>query len=185
MLIAAALLAAVVLLWTIGVVRRLGALAAALAATHDVLRRAADQRRATAEVIAGCAATAMTDEQETLIATARAARGHQAACEAAQARPGGAGEIAALAGAEAKLQAALARLLALAEAYPELKADARMASSVAQLAALAPGWQAARQAFNQAAREYNAAVQMWPARLVALAMRRHDAGLLPEERPRT
>lgn len=74
------------------------------------------------------------------------------------------------AAAEGMLSAALGRLIALAEAYPDLKANTNFQQLQTELANVENKLAAARRFFNNAVSEYNAAVQAFPAVLVAASM---------------
>jgi LemA protein len=70
-------------------------------------------------------------------------------------------------GAERTLGRALGRLVALAEAYPDLKADQGFRHLQQELSDIENKLAAARRFFNNAVAEYNAAVESFPAVLVA------------------
>ena len=86
----------------------------------------------------------------------------------AQAIP--ADNVAGRAAAEGMLGQALGRLMAVAEAYPDLKANANFQQLQAELADLENKIAAARRFFNNAASEYNATRESFPAVLFANAM---------------
>lgn len=77
---------------------------------------------------------------------------------------------AAQAQAEGMLQAALRQLFALAEAYPDLKASQNFQQLQSELADLENKIAAARRFFNNAAAEYNATREAFPAVLFAQSM---------------
>jgi len=77
---------------------------------------------------------------------------------------------AAQAQAEGALQGALRQLFALAEAYPDLKANTNFQQLQLELADLENKIAAARRFFNNAAAEYNATRESFPAVLFASAM---------------
>lgn len=83
---------------------------------------------------------------------------------------------AAQAAAEGMLQGALRQLFALAEAYPDLKANENFKQLQSELGDLENKIAAARRFFNNAAAEYNAARESFPAVLFANAM-----GFAPQE----
>ena len=70
---------------------------------------------------------------------------------------------AAQAAAEGQLQGALRQLLVLAEAYPDLKANETFQQLQRELADLENKIAAARRFFNNAAAEYNATPESFPA----------------------
>lgn len=69
--------------------------------------------------------------------------------------------------AETALTGALGRLMAVAEAYPDLKANQNFLQLQGQLSDLENKIAAARRFFNNAIGEYNAAIQRFPAVLLA------------------
>jgi LemA protein len=77
---------------------------------------------------------------------------------------------AAQAAAEGALQGALRQLFALAEAYPDLKANQNFQQLQAELSDLENKIAAARRFFNNAAAEYNATRESFPAVLFAASM---------------
>ncbi len=85
---------------------------------------------------------------------------------AAQAASGPAAQAA----AEGQLTQALRQLMVVAEAYPDLKANAHFQQLQAELADLENKIAAARRFFNNAASEYNATRESFPAVLFANAM---------------
>ena len=83
---------------------------------------------------------------------------------------------AAQAAAEGVLQGALRQLFALAEAYPDLKANQNFQQLQGELSDLENKIAAARRFFNNAAAEYNATRESFPAVLFAQSM-----GFSPQE----
>jgi LemA protein len=83
---------------------------------------------------------------------------------------------AAQAAAEGALQGALRQLFALAEAYPDLKANQNFQQLQTELSDLENKIAAARRFFNNAAAEYNATRESFPAVLFAQSM-----GFAPQE----
>jgi LemA protein len=77
---------------------------------------------------------------------------------------------AAQAQAEGVLQGALRQIFALAEAYPDLKANQNFQQLQSELADLENKIAAARRFFNNAAAEYNATRESFPALLFAQSM---------------
>lgn len=77
---------------------------------------------------------------------------------------------AAQAAAEGQLQGALRQLFALAEAYPDLKANQNFQQLQTELGDLENKIAAARRFFNNAASEYNASRESFPAVLFAQTM---------------
>jgi len=83
---------------------------------------------------------------------------------------------AAQAQAEAALSGTLGRLFALSEAYPDLKANQNFLDLQTQLTSIEDKIAAARRFFNNAAAEYNASRESFPAMLFANSM-----GFLPQD----
>ncbi|HNQ44835.1 MAG TPA: LemA family protein [bacterium] len=75
--------------------------------------------------------------------------------------------IASRAKAEDELSSAIQKFLALAEDYPDLKASENFRNLQEQLANLENDIQSARRYYNAAVREFNNAIQIFPASLVA------------------
>ena len=69
--------------------------------------------------------------------------------------------------AEGQLSAGLGRLLAVAEAYPDLKANTNMMALQEELTSTENRISFARQAFNDAATEYNIKREIFPSNLIA------------------
>lgn len=69
--------------------------------------------------------------------------------------------------AENALTASLGRLFALSEAYPDLKANQNFLSLQSELSDIENKLAAARRFFNNAVSEFNAAIQQFPAVLLA------------------
>jgi LemA protein len=80
------------------------------------------------------------------------------------------------AAAEGALSGALGRLLALSEAYPDLKANTNFQQLQSELTDVENKLAASRRFFNNAASEYNASIQAFPAVLFAGSM-----GFAPRE----
>ena len=83
---------------------------------------------------------------------------------------------AAQAAAEGMLQGALRQIFALAEAYPDLKANQSFQQLQSELSDLENKIAASRRFFNNAAAEYNATRESFPAVLFAASM-----GFMPQE----
>ncbi|MDO5691135.1 MAG: LemA family protein [Pseudomonadota bacterium] len=109
----------------------------------------------------------MKHEAETLQAVIAARGQAQGAAAGARQRPGDAQALGAMAMAEQGLMGSLGRLLAVAESYPELKADARMRELGEELTSTENRIGFARQAYNDAALDYNNAIGVFPALVVA------------------
>ena len=77
------------------------------------------------------------------------------------------GSVADRAQAEGMLGAAMMNLMAVAENYPQLKADGSFQQLQNELSDIENKIAAARRFFNSATNEYNAAIQQFPALLIA------------------
>ncbi|HVL57392.1 MAG TPA: LemA family protein [Burkholderiaceae bacterium] len=117
-------------------------------------------------------------ERQTLEAVTAARLQASQARAAAAARPGDAAAIDTLDRSESILQGALTKFFALAEAYPQLRADETVARLTEELTTTENRIGFARQAFNDAATEYNVAVQQVPANVVAVLFAFRPAALL-------
>lgn len=78
--------------------------------------------------------------------------------------------------AEAQLTQGIRQLVALAEAYPDLKANANFQQLQAELGDIENKIAAARRFFNNAAQEYNASRESFPAVLIA-----NNFGFAPQD----
>jgi LemA protein len=129
----------------------------------------------------------MKHESETLEAVIRARNAAYGAAQTAAAQPGDPNALKSLATAESALAQGLSKIIALSENYPDLKASANMGQLTEELTSTENRVAFARQAYNDAATEYNSAREVFPAVLFAQAMGFGSAGLLeaieaPEER---
>jgi len=112
----------------------------------------------------------MKHERETLDAVINARNRAITAEAKAASGPTQPGAIKELQQAEGQLQGAMTRFFALAEAYPDLKANTNFQQLQLELADLENKIAAARRFFNNAAAEYNATRESFPAVLFASAM---------------
>ena len=117
-------------------------------------------------------------ERETLEAVIKARNSAISGLKAAAANPGDATAMNTLAGAETQLGASLGRLFALAEAYPDLKANQNMLALQEELTSTENKIAFARQAFNDAATNYNIRREVFPAVKVAGMFGFKEAALL-------
>lgn len=106
-------------------------------------------------------------ERGTLEAVIQARNQAVSGLQAAAAKPGDAAAIAGLSGAEGALGGALGRLFALAEAYPDLKANTTMMQLTEELTSTENRIAFARQAYNDAAMEFNQYRRSFPPVLFA------------------
>ena len=106
-------------------------------------------------------------EQGTLEAVIAARNQARIASDALRSRPANAAAVTALVAAEQLLDDSLGRLFAVAEAYPELKADQTIRELSEELTSTENKVAFARQAYNDAALDYNNAQGQFPALLIA------------------
>lgn len=120
----------------------------------------------------------VTHERETLEAVIAARNQARNAADHARAKPTDAGAIGALVVAEQTLGGTLGRLMAVVENYPELKADQTLRELSEELTSTENRVAFARQAFNDAALDYNNAAQQFPTTLIAGLFGFKEAGML-------
>ena len=109
----------------------------------------------------------MGHERETLEAVIKARNSAFAAEQKVAANPSNSAAVKELNQAETQLGGALGRLFALSEAYPDLKANQNMLALQEELTSTENKIAFARQAFNDAATNYNIRRQVFPAVKVA------------------
>ena len=107
---------------------------------------------------------------ETVKGYAAHEKGTLEAVTAARAAATSAGTVEQKVQAENALTGALRQLFAVAEAYPDLKANQNFLQLQGELGDVENKLAAARRFFNSAVSEYNAAIQQFPAVLIAGAM---------------
>jgi LemA protein len=117
-------------------------------------------------------------ERETLEAVIAARNQARTAADNVRAKPTNAGSVGALAIAEQALEGTLARLMAVVENYPELKADQTLRELSEELTSTENKVAFARQAFNDAALDYNNAAQQFPTNFIARLFGFKEAGML-------
>ena len=123
----------------------------------------------------------MAHERDTLEAVITARNQAVSGLKNAQAHPGEAGAMQALAGAEGQLTGALGRLFALSEAYPDLKANQNMMQLSEEMTSTENKVAFARQAFNDGVMHYNVLREMFPNTIVAGMFSFKEASLLKLE----
>jgi len=106
-------------------------------------------------------------ERETLEAVIAARNQAVGANARAAGNPADAAAMQQMAAAEGALSSSLGRLFALSEAYPDLKANQTMMQLSEELTSTENRIAFARQAFNDGVTEYNTALEMFPASLIA------------------
>jgi len=120
----------------------------------------------------------MSHERETLDAVIKARNSAMAAEQKVAGQPSDPAAIKGLNQAEGELSSVLGRLFALSEAYPDLKANQNMLALQEELTSTENKLGFARQAFNDAATEYNIRREVFPAVMVANMFGFKEAALL-------
>ena len=120
----------------------------------------------------------MGHERETLGAVIKARNSAMAAEQKVAANPRDAAAVKELNQAETQLGGTLGRLFALSEAYPDLKANQNMLALQEELTSTENKIGFARQAFNDAATDYNNKREVFPAVMVAGTFGFTEAALL-------
>jgi LemA protein len=125
----------------------------------------------------------MAHERQTLEAVIAARNTAAGAVATAAADPGNAAAVASAAGAENALVGALAQFRIVSETYPNLKADRSVAQLMEELTSTENRVGFARQAYNDAVMEYNAARLRFPAVTISGPMGFRDAALFQIDDP--
>jgi LemA protein len=120
----------------------------------------------------------MAHERETLDAVIKARNSAMAAEQKVAANPRDPAAMKELNQAETQLGGTLGRLFALSEAYPDLKANQNMLALQEELTSTENKIGFARQAFNDAATDYNNKREVFPAAMVAGTFGFSEAALL-------
>jgi LemA protein len=120
----------------------------------------------------------MSHERETLDAVIKARNNAMAAEQKVAANPSDPAAIRELNQTEIQLGGILGRLFALSEAYPDLKANQNMLALQEELTSTENKISFARQAFNDAATNYNIQREVFPANKVAGMFGFKEAALL-------
>jgi len=120
----------------------------------------------------------MAHERETLDAVIKARNSAMAAEQKVAASPRDSAAVKELNQAETQLGGTLGRLFALSEAYPDLKANQNMLALQEELTSTENKVGFARQAFNDAATDYNNKREVFPAVMVAGTFGFTEAALL-------
>ena len=173
--------AAVVVLWAIGVfnglTRKRNAYKNAFAQIDVQLKRRYDLIPNLVETVKGYA----KHEHETLLAVIKARNVAATAAEAAAKAAGDPDAMARLAQSEAALGGALSRLLVTVERYPDLKANQNFLELQEELTSTENKVSFARQAYNAAVTDFNNTRSVFPAVLLAGAFGFPEAKLLEVE----
>ncbi|MCC8397161.1 LemA family protein [Paraburkholderia sp. MMS20-SJTR3] len=120
----------------------------------------------------------MGHERDTLEAVIKARNSAMAAEQKVAANPSDPAAMRGFNEAEAQLGGILGRLFALSEAYPDLKANQNMLALQEELSSTENKVGFARQAFNDAATDYNIRREVFPAVVVAGMLGFKEAALL-------
>ncbi len=123
----------------------------------------------------------MTHERETLEAVTEARANAERMREQARGAIGDPAAMARLGQAEGALGSVLGRLFALSEAYPDLKASTNFMQFQEELTSTENRVAYARQAYNDAAMDYNNAVESVPSNLIARQFGFEPVGMLEFE----
>jgi len=182
-LIVVLVVAAVLVLWLVGIYNRLGRLRNqyknAFSQIDVQLKRRYDLIPNLVEIAKGY----MKHERETLEAVIAARNKAQAAVQQAAARPGDPTAMQGLQAADAGVTGALGRFFALAEAYPDLKANQNMLALQEELTSTENKVAFSRQAYNDAVMSYNTARETFPDTIIAGATGFTAAQLFELEAP--
>jgi LemA protein len=158
----AAVVAAIVLFWVVGIYNRLVTLRNrfknAFAQIDVQLERRYDLIPNLVEIAKGY----LKHERETLEAVTQARNIAAAAAKAAAANPADGAAVKSLLSAETGLAGALSRLLVVSEAYPDLKANQNMIQLTEELTSTENKISFARQAYNDAVMVFNTARETFP-----------------------
>lgn len=170
--------AAVLGFWMLGAYNRVTALRAAMVSAWQQLDALIQARQQTIGSLLDAVEPALVGERSALDAMVGAQVQVATAAELVRRRPAPEEAMAVLAKAEVSIVAALARIVALVDHHGELKHDASVAPHLLSLTELGARDRFARQAFNEAARAYNHAIDQFPTRLLTRAFGFERAGVL-------
>jgi len=176
LLVVAALIGFVVVLYN-RLVRLRNAYRNAFAQIDAQLKRRHDLIPNLVEAVKGY----MTHERETLEAVTEARANAERMREQARGAIGDPAAMARLGQAEGALGSVLGRLFALSEAYPDLKASTNFMQFQEELTSTENRVAYARQAYNDAAMDYNNAVESVPSNLIARQFGFEPVGMLEFE----
>lgn len=157
--------AALLVFWTLGAYNRLMALRNGIGAAFAQVDEALRQRASALALLATGLPEEAADAQSALQRVLGTQAGLQAAADAVRSRPAQAGRANALAAAEAALQGEMAPLVA--ELTQIAEGDSAVALHVAALHDAGQRLAFARQLFNDAVQQHNAAARQFPTRLIA------------------
>jgi LemA protein len=160
-------IAAVLVFWAVGAYNRLVRLKNVIANSFGQIDVQLKRRYDLIPNLVEAAKKYLQHESSTLEAVIAARNRAQTASDAVRNRPASANAVLALTAAEDALDGSLGRLFAVAEAYPELKADQTIRELNEELTSTENKVAFARQAYNDAALDYNNAQAQFPALIVA------------------
>lgn len=160
------LLLALLFFWGVGAYNRLMKLRNAIGAAYVQLDQTLSARAAHCRVLLTLLRPRLANEHATFDALESAQAEAQTAAQAVRARPHAGEPVAALAVAAALHSAALTRLISLVEHHGELNGHAEIGGLVDELKLTGRQFAFARQLFNNAVEQYNAALQQMPTRLL-------------------
>jgi LemA protein len=164
--LAALALGAVLVFWMVGAYNRLVALRNAIATAWGQIDEQLKRRHAALPPLVAALAEPLAGERHALDAVLAAQQQLQAAADAVRSGPVNPLTTASLTTAERVLASALARLQALLAQQPQLQAG-EVERLMHELADADQRLGFARQAFNAAVDDYNAAARQFPTRIVA------------------
>jgi len=165
--IVAITLLAMLAFWAVGAYNRLVRLKNIIAHAFGQIDVQLKRRHDLISNLVEAAQKYLPHEPVTLEAVISARNQARSASDAARIRPDRAQAVMALAAAEQTLDSSLDRLFALAEAYPDLKADPTLRELSEELTSTENKVGFARQAYNDAALDYNNAQSQFPALVIA------------------
>ncbi|MBC7983271.1 MAG: LemA family protein [Candidatus Obscuribacterales bacterium] len=153
------ILAAVLLMWGVGIYNRLVAFKHRVAAAWSNIDVLLKQRHDELPKLVETCKQYMKFEQDTLERVMKARSSVYAASAA--------GDIGALNTAEGELRAGLGKLFAVAEAYPDLKANQSFQQLQSRISALETSIADRRELYNEAVNINNASIEQFPASVIA------------------
>jgi LemA protein len=177
--IAAAIVAAVLVFWAVGAYNRLMSLRNVMRTAFSQLEAQLRRRHELIPLLAEAARADAGIDAEVVDAAVAARHQAHAALDLARAHPGVSGPMVSLAMAEQVLEDACRRLQQAIDCRPELKLAPAMAAARDDLLGAEGRLGFARQMFNDAVSDYNAAVQQFPTRVLSSLFGFRDAAVLP------
>jgi LemA protein len=161
------IVAAILMFWGIGAYNRLMRLRNSIAEAFVQLDQQLGARAAAGTRLLSLVRPQLESEQATFDALDNAQVEAQTAAQVVRAKPHAGDPVAALAVATAVHAAALTRLMSLLEHHGELSQQAEIQAQVDELKLIERQRAFARQVFNQAVDQYNAAQRQFPTRVLA------------------